>query len=366
MFKIIADHLPRFMTCNGSRLLAASVPPAPDDTSARDEGTAAHYMAVAAYRGTPIDSLVDRKSPNGVYMTSEMAEHAGNYLEILRSHLSGNVELDTSHDYSPHWIVNGRADFVGFSAPTTMRVIDFKYGWRLIEPMNNWTLISHAIGALAQNPHHVDAIELCIFQPRPHHPDGHFRIWEISYPQLTQLHAMLNASLKEPSDQLVTSPHCHKCPALATCPAARAAEMNAIEAADMAVDDRMTDKELAFSLDNLNRAKKMLEDRLEALSELAKHRIKTGAVIDNYSAEMGLGNRRWKEGMTGEMLQAMTGQDMRAEPKLLSPAEAERRGIAKTIVNSLTERPPTGMKLVRISANKKATKLFGERKADAS
>lgn len=363
MFKIIADALPRFMTCNGSRLLAASVPPAPGDTDARDEGIAAHYMAVASFRGANIIELVDRKAPNGVFMTAEMAEHAGSYLEILKQDAGfAGVEIDTSHDYSPHWVVDGRSDYIGMRTQTELHIVDYKYGYRVVEPYRNWTLISHAIGHLKRNNISVETIRFSIYQPRPYHPDGPMRSWVISYPALTNYYAELNEALSNPTDLLVTSPHCHNCPANAGCRAAQLAEYNIIDVATMVVNDKIDNARLAFTLDNLNRAKKMLEDRLEALSELAKHRIQSGAVVDNYSTEMGLGNTRWNEGITPDILKAMTNQDLTVPAKLVTPAEAKRRGLTDTTVKALTHRPPTGIKLVRISANKKATKLFGEGK----
>src|SRR4051812_25571303 len=134
MFKIIADDLPRFMACNGSRLMVAAMPPSSDDTSARDEGTAAHYMATAAFRGNhSISELIDRKAPNGVYMTEQMAEHVEGYLDVLRDSewQLGGVETDTSHN-GIEWLVAGRADAAQYQT-RLIRIVDFKYGWRIVE-----------------------------------------------------------------------------------------------------------------------------------------------------------------------------------------------------------------------------------------
>ena len=370
VFRIIADHLPRFMTCNGSRLLAAPLPPAVEDNNnARREGIAAHYMATAAFRGAPLEEMVDRKAPNGFYMTAHMAESAGDYLDHIRKDAGfAGMEVDTSHDNidasGNGWIIDGRADYVGMHTQTELHIVDYKYGWRIVEPDENWTMISHAIGHIRRNKLQdgITSVRFSVFQPRPHHPDGQFRSWVISIEQLNSLFNVLNDTLWHPSDLVVTSPHCHLCPALVPCNAARSAEMNSIDVAEQAHSDNYTDAELSFQLDNLARAKKMLEDRLDAFQELAKHRITQGAVINNYAAEMGQGNRRFKDGITAQILQAMTGQDFTAPAKLITPAEAERRGIDKVIIGSLTERPPTGIRLVRASANKRATKLFGERK----
>jgi hypothetical protein len=183
------------------------------------------------------------------------------------------------------------------------------------------------------------------------------RSWVITYVELTQLYAQLNVALSNPADQLVTSAHCHQCPSLVPCPAARMAEMNAIDATSTVFEDTTSNADLSFTLDNLNRASKMIEDRLKAFEELAKHRVTAGQVVDNYSVEMGLGNRRFKEGMTADILKAMTGKDL-SQQKLVTPAAAERMGVDEIIINALTERPTTGVKLVRVKASKKAERIF--------
>lgn len=363
MLRLNATDLPRFMVCNGSRLMGGAIPPSDeqDDTPQR-EGTAAHYMATAVFTGqSTLEELVDRKAPSGIYMTGDMAEHVEKYLAAIADHnrLAGGMEIDTTHNYSDVWLIPGRADYVSYSPDHVLRVLDFKYGWRIVEPEMNWTLISHAIAFISTQPNTPNRIDFQIFQPRPYHPEGALRTWSIDYPRLTQLYAEMNAKLCAPADELKTSNHCSKCPALAICPAARLAEMNAIDAADTVYQDDITNELLSHNLDTLNRAQTMIEDRLKAFQELAKHRIKGGQVVDNYSVGMGLGNTRWKDGIDAGILKALTGKDL-AKPKLVTPAEAKRQGIDESVIKALTERPTTGIKLERINANKKAQRLFNK------
>lgn len=365
MLSIKADELPRFMTCNASRLMSALVPPQ-DDFTARDEGTAAHHMATQVFNGHhTLEELIDRKAPNGVYMTSEMAQHVATYLTAISGTYSfAGMEIDTSHDRSPHWVVNGRCDWIGESRLSgDLNITDFKYGWRIVEPERNWTLISHAIGRLSQSGAvwNVQRINFNIYQPRPHHPDGPLRTWSITYPELTALYAEMNTALSAPSDQLVTSPHCHRCHALVSCPAARQAEMNAIDVSLTAYEDTIDNATLSFNLDNLFRAQKMLEDRLKAFQELAKHRIQGGQVVDNYSVDLNYGHTAWKEGINAQALKVITGRDLSVE-KLVTPAEAKRRGVDETTIKTLTERPMIGVKLERVKADKKAARIFKQAK----
>lgn len=370
MLKVIADELPRLITCNGSRLMGSAVPETADN-SHRDDGTAAHYMAMAVFNNQhSLEELIDRKAPNGVYMTSEMAEHVENYLALINSApvftqqvYTRAMEIDTSHDFSPIWVVNGRCDFYEHNEHG-FHFVDFKYGWSIVEPENHWTLISHAIGYCKQNPQkiHPHAVfKLSVFQPRPYHPDGPLRSWDITLGALQRLEQQLTKTLSQPSDELVTSlAHCKHCQALAICPAARQAEMNAIDAAEMAYEDNPNNDLLSFNLDNLNRAMAMLKARLDASEELAKHRMKEGQVIPNYSVTMGYGNSRWKEGISADTLKMLTGKDL-STAKLVTPAEAKRRGVDETVVKALTERIPTGLKIERVKASKKGERLLGSK-----
>jgi hypothetical protein len=119
----------------------------------------------------------------------------------------------------------------------------------------------------------------------------------------------------------------------------------------------MSDAELAHYLDTSRLAKARLESRLTAVEELAVYRLKNGAVIENYATETTLTNSRWKPGLEAATLSAMTGKDL-TKPGFVTPAEAKRRGVPDAVVAALTERVPTGTKLVRITAAKRAERLL--------
>lgn len=368
MLTVTADELPRLMACNGSRLLPASLPVAATDTTARDEGIAAHYMALAVFRNEfTIDELVDRKAPNGVYMTVEMVDHVQVYLDAIvnldRGKIVSDAEIDTSFG-SDAFRVNARADHIAISADTTadqsLYIDDFKYGWRLVEPEDNWTLIAHAIGYCLTRQVTPARIVLAIHQPRPYHPDGNSRSWEITYSRLLELYQQITTTLTNPGDQLVTGSQCVKCHALATCPAARKANMNAIDASETAYSDDLTNDALSHELNTLRIAQSSLNNRLDALEEMAKFRLKSGQVLEGYGVENQLSNTDWKPGIDVAMMQMLTGKNL-ARPKLMTPGQAIKAGIPEDVIKPLTERRLTGVKLVRVDANRKAQKLFGQK-----
>lgn len=356
-----ATSLPRLMACNGSRIMDGYAPSISFDTEAREEGNAAHYMALKAYRdGVAIRDLIDKKAPNGHFMTSDMAEHVETFLGVIlnRPNTAGGMERETTIE-GDGWRVNARADHIAQTPMGSEVFIDeFKYGWGIVEPEYNWTLITHAIGHLRRvttpGPH---IINLVIHQPRPRHPLGPVRTWTISYYDLMSYAEQINRTLSAPSEELRTGPHCRKCKALPICYAARAASMNAIDFSHTAFVDQIDNATLSHELDELNRASATIKNRLEAYEELAQSRIKQGQIIENYGIDVAMSNRRWKQGFDVNALRAIIGIDL-TTGKACTPAEALRRGVNSDVVSALTETVPTGTKLVRIDASKRAEKLL--------
>lgn len=353
-----ATNLHRLMNCNGSRLMPPSFPTIDIDPTARDEGNAAHWAAQEWFNGRDPETLINAKAYNGVIVTGEMLDHVGEYLKVLEV---GQMEVETSFG-TDYWRVNARADHIAYNAMTSMLTIDdFKYGHRLVSPVHNWTLIAHAIGYCLFNQITPQTIRLRIHQPRPYHPDGKLREWTIDYLTLRELYQQIDATLTNPRDALVTGiDWCAKCRALATCPAAHAASMNAVDASTLTFNDDIPDNAMTYELDTLRSAQAMLSARLTALEELATHRIKNGAVIEGYGTMQQIANTRWKTGITPEALSLASRIDC-VKPGFITPAEFKRRGGSDEVYKALTERPITGVKLVRASADERAKRLLGRK-----
>jgi hypothetical protein len=330
--------------------------PVVSDPTARDEGNAAHWAAQEWFNGRDPASLVNTKAYNGVIITAEMIEHVGEYLSAL---YIGEIEAETSFG-GDAYRVNGRCDHRSYDRTSdTLYIDDFKYGWSIVDPEENWTLIAHAIGTCIFKNMVPGSISFRIHQPRPHHPDGKLREWRITYEQLMNYHRRIVNTLTHLSDELRTGlSWCGKCRALAHCPAASAAGMNAIDATTRTFTDQLTDAALSHELDVLRTASGVVSARLTALEEMAQHRLKNGAVIDNYAVETQYAHTRFKSGYNGPMLTALTGIDC-VKKGTITPAEFKRRGGSQAVFDAITERPMTGVKLVRASADKRAKRLLG-------
>lgn len=357
---VTATELPRLMNCEGSLFMVPSYPPTSGDDKTRNEGNAVHWLVQQVFGGHfTADELIDRKSPEGVYITAEMVEYVEQYLLFVTTPASFNViEHDTSHGEQT-WQINGRADSVKYDSLTAdLHISDLKFGWSIVEPEMNWTLISHAIWFLKNNPNSIIRnIHFSIFQPRPYHHLGNVRTWTITGHDLLQLALRVQTTMSNPSNVLKTGDHCHNCPALATCPAARKALMNAVEASETAFNDKIDNINLSFQLDHLKRVHAIVKDMEKAYKELAIFRLREGEVVQNYSLEQGLTNRQWLPHATPEFVEALTGKHL-TKKELVTPAQAEKLGVPKEIVNILAKRHNTSVDIVRIDANTKAQKLF--------
>lgn len=363
-----ATELARIMRCMGSRLMPRVIP-ADWGTEARDAGNAAHWLAERLFRGgiVPIGS----KAYNGYVITDDMMEHVNTYLGALDC---GDMEVETTFSGNPDpttgfaaWEVRGRADHLKYDASTsTLTIDDFKYGWRLVSPVENWTLLAHAIGwswrnGSPENYKQIDRVVLRIHQPRPYHSDGPVREWSCSYEQLCDYWKRIDHALSNPSDTLVSGlDQCAKCHARYNCPAFDRSLYNAIDVTvDSVFNDEMPNDVLAHEYETLDYAQNMIKTAIEAREELMTYRIKQGQVVHGYALQQRQGQRRWTPGLTGAALSAASGVDLRKDG-IVTPAEAERRGVDKSVLAALTDRPLIGTKLSRIDADALARREFGE------
>lgn len=357
MLTITATELTRFVECNGSRSMTESHPVIDTPNDVRDEGNAADWVIKEVIEGrfTP-EELIDRKAPNGVYIDVGLIDHLQEYLDWILPR--GFIEVETNH-CGQGWMIKGRADHIFYDETVkVLYVSDFKYGWGIVEPEMNWTLISHAIGWLSKyRQFEVNEIVFKIFQPRPRHPKGCVREWVITKEHLDELFIRINATMTHPSNNLHTGEHCYKCPALANCPAARKAQLNAIDASENAFNAEIDNESLSFQLDHIKRAIKVLQTVEKAYIDLATHRLKEGQNIDNYSLTTELSNLNWLDNVDPDFVLGMSGIDIR-KTSHITPTQAKSAGVSEEIIERFATREKKGLKLERISNAQKAEKIF--------
>jgi len=368
---ITADELPRVMACVGS--LAMDRPeglPVAEQSDAAREGTACHWLLSNVLTGvfpTPFER-VGKQSPGGIFITSDMAEWVDEVVSAANRTFAtmpiAHVEYNTDFSVNPNVEIHGRADIIVWDEFTaTLYIDDAKFGWRYVEPDENWTLIAHAIGYVSLHRIAPRRIVFTIHQPQPFHPLGMSRPWEISGDQLQEYLIDLQTKLAVPSNVLTTGPQCDTCPARFHCPAAREAGMNAIDMSyEGVIVDQLDNDALGHTLTAIDRAIDHLETMRDAYKEMATHRVKNGAIVgDGWVLENHYGKRKFPASLTPGALEMLTGvpADKLTEPaKLVSPARAEKAGASETTINLFAKAPYLGVKLVRRDIDKIAKKLL--------
>lgn len=361
-----ASQTNRAFNCAGSVRMESQVPVPPDSDDAK-EGTAAHWVAEMVLTNVVSDSseLVDRQAPNGVMITGVMTENVDWYIRRIRGRgIPFSVEQPVSVLLSndPHVVIEGTGDAISYDDSTaTLYVDDLKYGYRLVDAVGNWQLISYALGALSSGQYNMaERFVLTIDQPRPYHPAGKVRSWELSRDDLMGYYRKIQelvSLIMSPDAMLTTGLHCGYCAAFDSCPAAQSAGMNAVDVATRAFVDILDGGALNMELVNLNRAKTMIENRLSAMQELAESRLRSGTPVPGWSLQPRLGNTEWIDGVDMSTMEMIAGKPLTIS-KPITPAAAKREGVPEDMVKAFTTRPSRGMKLVQMDIDEQARKVF--------
>lgn len=359
MIELHASSLPRIMACPGFMSLTGDYPPSSHTDDAR-EGTAAHELFVHCLRNAcNADTMIGIALPQSKYIvTDDMANYIDEIIDVNDRRCDGYAEEIVDWSFGSI-VVRGRADWIRWeNGHEILNIDDLKYGYRIVEPFENWQLLSYAIGECIKATVTPRLVNLTIRQPRPYHSDGPFRTWTITGDELNDYYGRIVNHLSRNSDELVTGPHCYKCEKMAICPAKRLAAFASVDLAfDHAETDNLTPEQISVELDLIGRASEHLKQRQEAIQSLAEHRIKQGTQIPNYEMKPSYGHRAWLDCVTPETAEIMTGANI-TKPVLLTPRQAKSHGVSDDIINALTDRPFRGYKLERVDLDKKAKKLF--------
>lgn len=362
-----ASAASRWVNCPESAWLEAAHPE--EEGDAAREGTAAHEMAELILTGTVDgpEELFDRSSTNGVIFVAEMADPVMMYVDHVRSHkIDYWVEESISID-ADGVTITGTCDGAVFAFDQnngTLRIVDFKYGHGVVDAFMNWQLIIYAFGIITKHElwHVVKHVILTIVQPRSHHHSGPIREWSFAMSDVLKLWQCLvdaaKAAQQTMNRQARTGPHCRHC-RIPHCNAATSAMMNAIDVTEAVLPDTKTPQEIALLLDKLERASDMIKHSLSAVQTRAEAMIVRGQPIPGRSLEPGKGKTKWVDESAAIALGDAMGISL-SDKKVVTPAEAKRRGISDAVIKTMTRVPSTAPRLVKTNAIAKANEVFNE------
>lgn len=353
------------------------------------EGTAAHWVAseiLSSWVAGPGDveggillasDLVGATAPNGIVISDEMVSHVMLYVQDILSAAQASGTLSNTfveryvHIHSVHPENEGTLDsavFMDDRGTKTFRLWDLKYGWGIVEPFANWQLIDYCIGLLAEWESRgvglPETIEFCICQPRPYHPLGPIRVWRTTPAELFPYYQQLYGSAHEATGdnpRCVAGPHCHstRCRARHSCTALNSATMQALDFVDDATPSALEGAALSNQLKTLRAYESMFKARISGIEERALAQIKSGAAVPGFGAAQGKGRTRWKDDkkQAAADMCALMGVDIKKPLELITPKQAEGKGIDSSVITTYIETPNTGLSLVEVDTES-ANQIF--------
>ena len=327
------------------------------------EGTTAHWAAEQMLHGVEV-TAGDVCPETNLEITEDMIAYTQCYVDYANSlrHADQLHDSGIEHKVSipqVHPDCWGTLDFYAWNG--ALYIVDLKYGYRVVEPIDNAQLMAYARGVandLDLPP--TTRVVLVIVQPRAWHRLGPVREYVTTLEAIDGEIAVIRAAVIQGfSDNPLAhaGSHCLYCVKAVDCEALTRASYNAIEFT-MANDDSlsMSNEHLSLMLENLGNAATIIDIKKCAIETRLLELIKGGEVVSGYEASPTWGRKEWL-GSKDEIkaLGQVFGVNLIKET-VMSPSEAEKAGMN---IGKLAKSTKTGVKLKR-NDNSLARMIFSK------
>jgi len=271
-------------------------------------------------------------------------------------HTAGEVALRCPRIHAESFGTLDR--FLYAPARRTLILWEYKFGYIVVEPFENWQLINYFSGLLDLLDIVHDAelyVEFRVVQPRAYHRLGPVRTWCTTGGALRAYvnrleHAATVALGPNPVAQ--SGPHCKYCPGRHACEAARVAGLQLYEAATLELPAELPPGALGTQLTIIRRALDQLRALDTAYSERVFAAIKTGAVVPGWCSKPAYGREAWSAQIENVLkLGELFNVDL-SNPGVKTPAQAKKLGIPANIIAGYTTRENAGFKLEPENTNR--------------
>ena len=351
----------RWVKCPGSIPLAARFPESSSSLAA-EEGTASHWVGseTLSGRGKYVKEWVGVTAPNGIVLDLEMIEGAYTYVEAVKQIAGTHQKLTVEQPVTctpVHPECWGTPDLFYWKGKE-LNVWDYKYGYGIVEPFENWQLICYAAGIMQGLNGFQDqevTVVLRIVQPRPFHSDGAVREWRVSG---SDLRGYINKLTHAAHMALSATPetacghHCKYCAARHACPTLALACYAAVDYIGQAQPEMLPVEAMAMEYRVLERIETLVKARKSAHESRMIGMIKAGESVPGYTIDYGTGHAKWNRPVSEILsLGQMMGIQLTAEPAAITPAKAIKAGLDPVLVKAYSERPQTGTKLVQVQGS---------------
>lgn len=337
---------------------------APEKTEAQLEGTSAHLVAAAetiARLRTNVASPFKEgdQTPNGIIVDETMLDFAdmcatqvvgkARELGVFGKNIGVEMKVEAPQI---HPQCKGRCDAFLFhegEKRSQLHIWEFKYGRSTIPAYENWPMICYSVGilnfleiALVQPDIEV---HFHVIQPRAFSPSGPIRTWKTTTGVLRTYWNILHNSAHEVfSENRIcrSGPQCARCAINHDCSTALAAGVQLYEIAMQPTRADMTPEQLGVMFSIIKRAHKQLETLKTAYTAQVKMALKDKKSVPGWMLEQNMSNRQWTADVPAVKAMGESVGIQLVEEKLITPAEAERRGFDKNLVNMCTKKVPSG------------------------
>ncbi len=325
--------------------------PDTETSTALREGIAAAWLADMTLK-CPETSCIDFLGEHDI--DEQMCNYVQQYVDYIKEHDS---YLSEHECYIPELNISGRMD-TGLNVETsTLEIVDFKYGYKIVEPDQNPQLICYGMSLL--QPYHTH-IRLTIFQPRTYHVDGEIRSVCYSrqeFEKLTDWIRLCVSYVNEPDPMARPSDICKYCDKRSTC---QALVNCTYEGFDHLRDNRfskwLTPVDLSNEYTFLVNLEKLVSARLTAIKSETETRIKSGEFIPGFIFDEKQGRKEFSVDI--KTVEAMT-RVKATKTVNLTPAQLIKEGANPDIVNAISKPSSYGMKLTPYKPTR-IRKLFND------
>lgn len=329
------------------------------DNTAAEEGTAAHWLAEQLLNGGALADYLGGPSSNHVTITEDMADAVREYTDHAKG-LRGALQVER-----PVAVFNGckgTPDLWTYdSAEDTLHVIDYKHGFGVVEPMENWQLSLYAAGIIKhwEGDKKPQKVRLTVVQPRAYTPDGVVRSWDTGAAtvEAMRIQAATRAAEVHTSPTARSGSHCKHCPGRHACPAAVSAGVQLYEAVTNSKPYDLEDNELGVQYAILQRAHEQMGFLVSAYEQQIKRALYRGGKVDGYGLAEKHGRAEWT--VDAEEVRALGdlfGVDL-CPPTPLTPSKAIKKGVDTDVISAYTTKHSKGHTLITVNLTK-AKRIF--------
>ena len=347
--------------CAGSFALGKTYP-STGDSEARREGTAGHFWALEAVKGTywPEGHI----APNGVPIDADMIEHGCELIGVLPDGVEWNIEQPISAPGLIHPDCDGRPDL--YSVDFTrhkITVFEYKYGHREVLAEGNPVLLAYVAGIVERcELTRADVkgweISLNVFQPRCFRPGGPLKTWRLlgheAWTLIEQLQEAAHIA-KVHNAPTRTGDQCADCSAAVYCPTLLRVGNVLLDQSGDSIPAELSPAAMGLMLRHVRGAIKRLEALETGLSATVEALLRQGQSIPFWGmGPGGQGREKWTASVAEVefLAQAYDVELIKKVP--ITPAQARKLGVS---TEGFSERPPAGTTLVPVDANS-ARKAF--------